>query len=92
MNYSLKTKYKEVKKMKKALVKFIVSVLGYCLRGLIIALILNSDAALIEQLKVFFEIQNLSFLQYFGGSLLLMYLLSLLSPTLLAEYLNRKDE
>jgi hypothetical protein len=78
--------------MKNALVKFIVSVLGYCLRGLIIALILNSDVALIEQLKVFFGIQNLSFLQYFGGSLLLMYLLSMLSPTLLDKYCNRKDE
>lgn len=78
--------------MKKALVKLIVSVLGYCLRGLIIALILNSDVALIEQLKVFLGIQNLSFLQYFGGSLLLMYLLSMLSPTLLDRYCNRKDE
>lgn len=73
--------------MKKALVKLIVSALGYCLRGFVIALILNSDAALIEQLKVFFGIQNLSLLQYFGGSLLLMYLLSLLSPTLLEKYL-----
>lgn len=76
--------------MKNALVKFIVSVIGYCLRGLVIALLLNSDVALIEQLKVFFGIQNLSFLQYFGGSLLLMYLLYLLSPTLLKKYLNRK--
>lgn len=78
--------------MKNALVKFIVSVLGYCLRGLIIALILNSDVALIEQLKVFFGIQNLSFLQYFGGSLLLMYLLSMLSPILLEKHFNREDE
>lgn len=78
--------------MKKALVKLIVSIIGYCLRGLIIALILNSDAALIEQLKVFFGIQNLSFLQYFGGSLLLMYLLSMLSPILLDKHCNRKDE
>lgn len=78
--------------MKKALVKFIVSILGYCLRGFVIALILNSDVALVEQLKVFFGIQNLSFLQYFGGSLLLMYLLSMLSPILLDKYCNRKDE
>lgn len=78
--------------MKNALVKLIGSVIGYCLRGLIIALILNSDVALIEQLKVFFGIQNLSLLQYFGGSLLLMYLLSLLSPILLEKDLNRKDE
>lgn len=92
MNYSLKTKYKEVKKMKKAFVKLIVSVLGYCLRGVMIALILDSDIALIEQLKVFFGIQNLSFLQYFGGSLLLMYLLSMLSPILLEKHFNREDE
>lgn len=78
--------------MKEALVKLIFSVLGFCLRGLIIALILNSDVALIEQLKVFFEIQNLSFLQYFGGSLLLMYLLSMFFPTLLDKYFNGKDE
>lgn len=78
--------------MKKALVKLIGSVIGYCLRGLVIALILNSDVALIEQLKVFFGIQNLSFLQYFGGSLLLMYLLSMLSPILLDKHCNRKDE
>lgn len=78
--------------MNKALVKLIGSVIGYCLRGLVIALILNSDVALIEQLKVFFGIQNLSFLQYFGGSLLLMYLLSMLSPILLDKHCNRKDE
>ena len=78
--------------MKKAFVKLIVSVLGYCLRGVMIALILDSDIALIEQLKVFFGIQNLSFLQYFGGSLLLMYLLSMLSPILLEKHFNREDE
>lgn len=78
--------------MKKALAKFVVSLLGYCLRGLVIALILNSDVALIKQLKVFFGIQNLSFLQYLGGSLLLMYLLSMLSPIMLDKYFNRKGE